>query len=420
MSVSNILGVIKQQFRSLPGPDKRTKASPNEFIGALVASVTKDGRVRTLANLRRSVIALTGITMDRKTFWERLAAERLCTLLTWLATALMKELGRHLGVTDELLATLQVKAIFVLDSTSSTLPKKAKDVFPAPRKNVIPAAIKVHCLFNLLGGTMKWFDLTEAKKHDRKGFPPLDLLKGCLIVFDLGYWDYCLLAALANQGTFFLSRVKSNAVITVREVVCGLPKYRFEGRTLFDRKFPKRKRKLIEVIGEFHHYGKQVLTARVIGFWNPVERQYHWYVTNLGLAARLIYPLYRLRWQLELVFKACKSSLCLADQTSANENIIRSLTLTSLVAKLIGFALGKGAIATMDKHKQTAFSFQRAAMLMNHVGRSFFLFLTIAGRKIRDRLLQELHSLSAELFDPNHRHRESSLQRFYRLANAAP
>jgi len=262
---------------------------------------------------------------------------------------------------------------------------------------------------------VKWFDLTEAKMYDRKGFPPLELLNGCLIIFDLSYWDYCLLAALKDQGTFFLSRIKSNAVITVVEVVRGLPKNRFEGRTLFGRRMPKKKWRIIEVIGEFQHYGKSALQTRVIGFWNPVEERYHWYVTNLTLAAHIIYPLYRLRWQLELVFKAAKSSLALADQPSANENIIRCLTLVSLISQLIGFALGKKVVSLMEPEKQTAFSFQRSTMLLTHVGQNFFRFLMNRGARFLDPLIRQIKALGLELIDPNYQHRETSLQRLSRL-----
>jgi hypothetical protein len=415
MKLRNILQAIKQRFHEIPEEDARARTGPMEFISALITSLAKDGRIRSLANLRRSVAAFTGQTMDRGAFWERLATKRLCKLLTFLATQLIEELGGHCGITRPLLMSLQVKAVYLLDSTSSTLPKRAKNLFPAPRKNVVPAAVKFHCLFDLLGGAVKWFDVTAATTHDRKGFPPMGLLQGSLIIFDLGYWDYCLLAALKDQGTFFLSRVKSNAVITVVKVVRGLPKEQFEGRTLFDRRMPKKKWRIIEVVGEFHHYGKTVLQARVIGFWNPVEKRYHWYVTNLAIAAQLIYPLYRIRWQLELVFKAAKSSLALADQPSANENIIRSLILLSLISQLIGFALGKKVVSVMAPEKQTAFSFQRAAMLLTHVGQTFFCFIMNRGTRFLDQLMRQIQALGLELIDPNHRHRETSLQRLTRV-----
>jgi hypothetical protein len=72
----------------------------------------------------------------------------------------------------------------------------------------------------------------------RNSFPDVQSLKGKLIIFDLGYWDYGLLAQITSVGGFFLSRVRSSACIDVVKVVEGLPK-RFEGwGDLFDRRFP--------------------------------------------------------------------------------------------------------------------------------------------------------------------------------------
>jgi len=245
----------------------------------------------------------------------------------------------------------------------------------------------------------------------------LELLRGCLILFDLGYWDYLLLVALKDNGVFFLSRVKANAVIRIVKVVEGLPKRRFEGRQLLGRNFPNPKKKIIEILGEFSHGGVVVLHARVIGFWSPKDKSYHWYVTNLTVSAHLIYPLYRIRWQLELIFKACKSSLRLADQPSANENIIKSLTLLSLIAQLIGFAIGKKAVATLNEAKQNAFSFQRAATLLVHIGHHLFCYLVSNVKTDFIQLLRQIQGHTTELFDPNYQHRETSMQRMCNLRN---
>ncbi len=40
-----------------------------------------------------------------------------------------------------------------------------------------------------------------------------------------------------------------------------------------------------------------------------------------SIKSHLIYPLYRLRWQIELIFKACKNSLNADEITSCNDNI---------------------------------------------------------------------------------------------------
>lgn len=159
-----------------------------------------------------------------------------------------------------------------------------------------------------------------------------------------------------------------------------------------------------------------VLEARVIGFWNPVDKRYHWYVTNLLVGTAVIYPLYRLRWQLELVFKACKSSLCLADMPSANENIIRSLILVALVGNLIAFAVGKYALIRFPQEQQRAFSFQRAAMLLLHIGAPFLRFLIRDSKKALSDLMAKIKTLAGELFDPNFRNRETSLQQVWSQA----
>ena len=67
-------------------------------------------------------------------------------------------------------------------------------------------------------------------------------------------------------------------------------------------------------------------------FWNPIEKTYHLYVTNLKVSAKIIYPLYRLRWQIELFFKASKTSLALKDMPSSNKNIIQSMMLLTIAS----------------------------------------------------------------------------------------
>ncbi len=118
-------------------------------------------------------------------------------------------------------------------------------------------------------------------------------------------------------------------MIYVREVIQGLSKGVIGSLLSLD--LSRKRGNIIEVITEKIYQGN-TWRHRVIGFWNPVEKSYHWYVTNLTAAAYLIYPLYRLRWQIELIFKACKNSLNANEITSQAENIIESLLLASIAA----------------------------------------------------------------------------------------
>jgi len=75
----------------------------------------------------------------------------------------------------------------------------------------------------------------------------VEMLKGKLIIFDLGYWDYGLLYAIEKAGGFFLSRLKSNAVVHIVEVIQGLPK-QVIGQALLSLNFSHKKDNIIEVI----------------------------------------------------------------------------------------------------------------------------------------------------------------------------
>lgn len=156
--------------------------------------------------------------------------------------------------------------------------------------------------------------------------------------------------AIEKARGFFLSRLKSNAVIYIAGVVQGLPK-QVIGEALLSLNWSPKKGNIIEVITTKVYEG-QWLRYRVIGFWKPVEKGYHWYITNLVAAAYLMYPLYRLRWQIELIFKACKNSLNANQITSSDENIIESLLLASIAAHLSSYTLFNIGIEQLEEKKQ--------------------------------------------------------------------
>jgi len=74
--------------------------------------------------------------------------------------------------------------------------------------------------------------------------------------------------------------------------------------------------------------------CRVVAYWVKKEKQSTFLVTNLSrhkLTATAIGPLYRLRWQVELLFKACKSYHNLRGFQTANASLQGSLIWASLI-----------------------------------------------------------------------------------------
>lgn len=414
MRPEKILQKFKQIFDQIPESDGRAKVGPREFVISLIFSLSiMDRGGRTLDTLRRAVMKVTKMKFSRGGFWERLATERLLGFLILLVQAAIQQMSGIFLSSSQLQALtviLNVKGILVLDSTSISLPEMAGAVFPGPRNNVAPAVIKWHNCFDLFGGKIKWFDLSAGTSHDHNHIPDLKLVIGHLIIFDLGYFDYCLMQAINNVGGYFLCRLKAKSIVRIDDVIQGLQK-KFIGKNLLSSRLPKGK-SVIEVLGSFKD---GLFQFRVIGFWNPLDKTYHWYVTNLTVPAKLIYPLYRLRWAVELFFKMAKSSWRLSDITSANSNIIQVLMLASVLVTILSqpLAFQLAMLEYKDDEQFQMPSIQRAGILLVHINTELRDFLLTKGKASMTNLKSILKLFTTELFDPN-RNRDTTLQRVLR------
>lgn len=195
MRLEKFLEDLHARFHAIPNNDARAKVGTGTLISILVFFFSRDrGNARSLDGIRTFVQKTLGISLSRGGFWERLATKKLRKTLETLACSMVQSLSCKLLISKELLGFLGVSAILLIDSSSCSLPKAAKSLFPAPRNNVTPTAVKLHLCFDLFKGAIDWFQITEATSHDRKSFSPLQSLAGKLIIFDLGYWDYGLLA----------------------------------------------------------------------------------------------------------------------------------------------------------------------------------------------------------------------------------
>lgn len=334
--------------------------------------------------------------------------------IAWIFKKLLIEImGTMKGtllVGEKILRQLGVHGVYVVDSTTITLPDWAALHFPGTGSD---AAVKWHTVLNVFSGCFQWNWITEGTKNDRKCFPEIKDLAGKLIIFDLGYFDFTLMQHIDIAGGFYLCRLKSNTVVMIREVVQGLGKSAI-GKSLMMH--PKKRRgNLIEVFCDYERIG---LRLRVIGFWNPILCQYHWYATNLEVAAIVIYPLYRLRWQIELMFKGCKQSLNLDGIASGNKNIIESLLLASLVAQFTSQTILRSSMTQLEHDKKFAVSYQRISKVFCIIAKDFIPFLLSSVEDGLERLMRKIDLFFYELFDPNYRRRRSTIKIIQDTLNA--
>jgi len=411
LAKNNILKQLRQCFTEIiTEKDGRAGISPLEFIINLVFSYLGDTKNSSLENIRRQMKNQVGLNISRSAFWERLSRNRLKQFLKLSIAQLLKKLTTTV-ICDELAKKLKVVGIFIVDSCIFTLWDGAKCDFPGVSTT---AGIKWHTCLDALSGKTQSFELSSSSTHDRNFFPDLETLRSKLVIMDLGYWDFNLLHAIKEVGGFFLSRIKSGAVIYITEIVQGRISQKYIGASLLSVPIQRKRSDIIEVMIE-KVCASGTLNCRAIGFWNPCEKCYHWYLTNLEAPAHLIYPLYRLRWQIELVFKAVKQSLNANRLTSNNSNIIESLLLASIAAHLASHTILNLAIPHLTKMKQLAISVQRTAKIAALLASDFINFLVHGGKKNIEILANKIALFADEIFDPNYRHRESSLARIHRL-----
>jgi IS4 transposase len=375
-----------------------------------------DSKTFSLESIRREMMSNLTKKISKSAFWERLEGNRLKKSLEAILVELMTAFSSHLLMGKDLLVLLKVDAIWTVDSSIIRLGKEAKKNFPGTGTGS-KAAIKWHACFDILNGVMVWFQLSPGTTNDSQCFPNLTQLKNKLVIFDLGYYSYSLLLAIDNAGGFFLSRLKANASVTIKAVISGLPK-KAVGESLLSINFTRgQEDPIIEAIIKKEISKEKTVQCRAIGFWNPSKKMYHWYLTNLVVSAHLIYPLYRLRWQIELIFKACKNSLNANQITSTNRRIIRNLLHASIISYLSTHTLLSNSIIYLNEQQQQAISFQRVCKIAVTLAQDFKLFLLNSSKKYLHSLLEKIKLFSDEIFDPNYRSRKTSRGRIYEMLN---
>ncbi len=411
--------VLLPQCKGTRDQRERVLTRTRFALALIFGCILPAGKDRSIDGLCREVKRFTRKRITRCCFHKRLNTKILTEYLMAIFSELVKQITESDSATyREIARQLSVRRIVVLDSTNNSLPDRARETFPGPRTNKIPASIKVHGLYSLTDNILKWVHLSPAKMHDRKHFPETHLLVGSLVIFDLAYWDHNLLSELNRSGVYFLTRVKNRSKIMILEVIQGLPR-KYKGWGLFSEKVQEFRNKLIEVICRFHTKDRDQINLRVVGFWNPHEQRYFWYVTNLTCRAQLVYPLYRLRWQIELFWKENKSLLLLNQINSGKPNIIKNLILATLIASIVFGPLSVSLLETESDEVQIARSVQRAALVFDCIDFELFNFLDSGSKQDLRVLLDQVFLFTEDLFDPNYRNRSSSMKQTWELMKSS-
>ncbi|MDM5248422.1 IS4 family transposase [Lysinibacillus sp. G4S2] len=158
--------------------------------------------------------------------------------------------------------------------------------------------------------------LTNAKEHDRGQLEVLVDDKECMYVFDRGYLDYERFDRMTDDGFFFVSRLRKNAVIRVREPF-ELPT---DSKVLSDEMI---------VIGTTQNRAENLF--RLIKVLDTKGNELHLITFRFDISADEIAELYKSRWAIELFFKWMKQHLNIKKFYGQSEQAVHNQVYIAMI-----------------------------------------------------------------------------------------
>ena len=229
-------------------------------------------------------------------------------------------------ISDSRIKDVIKKQIKIFDSTTISLFKDIlKCVGRKPKNGKLKGGIKVHTIINADETVPKLVWFTHSATHDHVLLSKLKMDSNIIYVFDKGYNDYKAFQRFCNNETGFVTRIKDNAVynsVCQNEIEEHIHSGVLEDETI----------ELTVKDGD----STSKLQLRKIRFYDRELKREFEFLTNLfEMRADLVAAIYKIRWQIELLFKQLKQNFPLKYFLGDNENAIKIQIYCALIANLL-------------------------------------------------------------------------------------
>lgn len=184
-------------------------------------------------------------------------------------------------------------------------------------------AVKLHLVLDHDGYLPCFGVITDGKVHDVKVAHQIAFAPGTIVVDDRGYNDYALFAKWTEQGVFFVTRMKDNALYEVVK----------------EREPPKNRNILkdqtIRLTGPGAEKKCPHLLRRIEAVREDMGDVLVFLSNHHELGASTIAAIYKDRWQIELFFKALKQNLKIKTFVGTSANAVKTQIWTALISMLL-------------------------------------------------------------------------------------
>jgi hypothetical protein len=253
--------------------------------------------------------------------------------LSFIKKLIEKQLSVELGLHIDAGWLSSFKRVTIKDGTRFNLPEEYKDYLPGSGGSGSKAGACLQFEFDLKSGHVTDLDLTSSNRPDVKD--ALELLdnvkKGDLIIRDLGYYAFKSFINIIKKEAFFISRL--GAKTNVFEMSCGNYK-KLDFKAVYNQ---MKRGKLSRIFKDVFIGSEEKIPVRLVielmpddiyeermrkihklhkkkGYQTSEEykflSRFNLFITNVAkevLPDKVISSLYRMRWQVELIFKIWKS-----------------------------------------------------------------------------------------------------------------
>ena len=332
-------GFLRRRPRKIPMPDLLLA-----FCALAWESVLSLERIAAVIGLA------AGCSYSKQAFHQRLS-KNIETFLGEVAAALFGQMSAPLRCAH---CFKSFGRVLLHDSTVQPLPRHLAAAFPGSSNQRCPtrAALKIQWICDLLSGSLLQLSLSSFRRNDQAAAP--DILKvakkGDLVLRDLGYFVLPVLAQLHLRGAFFLSRLRHGLILRDPQTKAPIDLLRILRRQgAFDRwvlvgnqQAPMRVVALAvpeEIANRRRARAKNNRDRRSAPSRQRLELM-SWtiFVTNVSSQAwtpKTLAQIYRLRWRIEITFKAWKSHLRLRELNCRSADLVRLSVLLKLFYALL-------------------------------------------------------------------------------------
>lgn len=262
-----------------------------------------------------------------------------------------------------------INRILIKDSVCFQVDQSLSDLYPGSKGSASGACVRIQFEYDLLNGRINDLSLSAYAHQDAKN--SIETIEktqaGDLIIRDLAYMEIKVLKALIEKAAFFLCRLNPKVVVYTKKK--NQDDYQILNFLSITRHMRKKNQKFMEktvYIG-----GKEKIRLRLITYLLPdkmVEQRIrelkngrskkgrnvnfskkykarlalNLFLTNAEkkqIPTKNVWPVYRLRWQIELIFKIWKSFCAIDKVKKVQRYRLQCYIYSKLILILIGWKI---------------------------------------------------------------------------------